>query len=621
MAAFAAALLFLPAASASSEKLHPAMEHRLREVEAGEPVKAWVMFQRDKGHASQAELDVALDELSRSYDPHAIERRTERRTRPGLFDLDDLPLPEPWLQEVRGTGARIVVTSRWAAAVSVLATEEQILALADLPVVRRIRPVLRGARREPGRGPDLEPAIPVGNPFYGETQEQLEQMNLTALHALGYTGLGMRIGVLDTGFRTTHEAFNTPGHPLNVVAEWDFVNDDPVTAPEPGDLPTQHDHGTWILGTMAAYRPGTLVGAAYDASYILTKVEDLAAEYPAEEDMFVAGLEFIEANGGDIATSSVVIFNFYTQDDLDGETTVMSQGLNVAAANGLHVCQGAGNDGHDSDPATSSLVPPADAFQTITVGAVGSSGEIAGFSSDGPTADGRLKPEVLARGVNTRTVSSTDDMATVGVSGTSLSTPLLAGASACVLQAHPSWSVDQLRTHLFLNADLYQASGAPDPLYVHGFGIIDALASFEEDCNGNDIEDSLDLGHGTSGDCNANGIPDECDVAALVSPDDAVDGLPDECTECQTGPGCPAEVDGLLLSKQFPDVILSWQTAPDAAEYAILRDPTAQGAGATTVGQTTGPELSWIEADGLIGPPPAAFYLVRGVTGGGVSGP
>ena len=109
--------------------------------------------------------------------------------------------------------------------------------------------------------------------------------------------------------------------------------------------------------------------------------------------MFVAGLEFIETHGGDVATSSVLIYDFYAQDDLDGETTVMSQGLNVAAANGLHVCQAAGNEGHDSNPATSTLVPPADAFRTITVGAVDSSGNIAGFSSDGPTADGRLKPE------------------------------------------------------------------------------------------------------------------------------------------------------------------------------------------------------------------------------------
>jgi len=622
-----ALVLVAPAAAAESAstpstKLHAALESRFLEAGSGEPVKAWVLFQRDKGLGSPAELETALNELHQSYDSRAIQRRMQRRTRPGLFDVDDLPLPESWLESIRATGARIVVQSRWGSAVSVRATEQQLEELASLPFVRQLRPVLRGARREPGPPPiGGGPATREGSGFYGEAQQQLEQLNLTTLHALGYTGLGMRIGVLDTGFRTTHGAFNTPGHPLVVVAEWDFVNDDPVTAPEPGDLPSQHNHGTWILGTMAAYRPGTLVGAAYDASYILTKVEDLAAEYPAEEDMFVAGLEFIEANGGDVATSSVVIFDLYTPDDLDGETTVMSQGLNVAAANGLHVCQGAGNDGHDSNPATSSLVPPADAFRTITVGAVDSSGTIAGFSSDGPTADGRLKPEVLARGVNTRTVSSSNDAATTGVNGTSLSTPLLAGASTCVLQAHPDWSVDQLRAHLFLNADYYLTNDLPDPLFVHGFGIIDALAAFEGDCNRNGVEDTLDLADGTSGDCNENGIPDECDVAALVSPDDATDGVPDECVECQTGPGCPTEVQLLQISKQYPDLLLSWQPASNAALYGILRDPTAQAAGTTDAGQTTGGESSWIDQDALIAPPPIAFYLVRGITAGDVAGP
>ena len=113
-------------------------------------------------------------------------------------------------------------------------------------------------------------------------------------------------------------------HPLRIVAEHDFVNDDGNTAPEPGDPSGQHNHGTWILGTMGAYLPNSLVAGAYDARFILAKVEDLSAEYPLEEDYFVAGLEFIEANGGDVATSSVVIFNHYTQDELDGMTSAMT---------------------------------------------------------------------------------------------------------------------------------------------------------------------------------------------------------------------------------------------------------------------------------------------------------
>ncbi|GAG00104.1 unnamed protein product, partial [marine sediment metagenome] len=265
---------------------------------------------------------------------------------------------------------------------------------------------------------------------------------LIALHEAGFTGAGVVIGVLDTGFRKTHEVFNHPDHPLQVVAEWDFVQDDPDTQNESGDSTHQHDHGTFILGTLAAYLPGELVGAAYDASYILCKVEEVPEEYNGEEDLFVAGLEFIEANGGDVATSSVVIYVGYTQYDLDGLTTVMTTGINVATANGLHVCQGAGNEGHDTNPITSHLVPPADAFDAITVGAVQSNGTIASFSSDGPTADGRVKPEVLSRGVSVWTVSADSDTDYTTQGGTSLATPQVCGAVACLLQAQPDWTVE-----------------------------------------------------------------------------------------------------------------------------------------------------------------------------------
>jgi subtilisin family serine protease len=229
---------------------------------------------------------------------------------------------------------------------------------------------------------------------------------------------------------------------------------------------------------MGAYNPTVLVGGAYDAGYILAKVEDYEFEYPAEEHLFVAGLEFIEANGGDVATSSVVIYDYYPQDQLDGLTSVMTIGINTATANGLHCCQGVGNQGHDSNPATSTLLPPADGFQVITVGSVDSAGASAWFTSDGPTADGRVKPEVLARGVLTRTVHPDVDTAYQEVNGASFATPTTAGAVACVVQAHPEWTVDQMRWALTHTADYYVANWTFDPLYIRGYGISDVLAAF-----------------------------------------------------------------------------------------------------------------------------------------------
>lgn len=438
-----------------------------------EPEKIWVFFE-DKGITTDAEIQSALTGLEGSYDERAIRRRVLRRTVPGLFDEHDLPVYEAYVEVVLSTGAQISVRSRWLNAISVRATANQRHTIDAFPCVRATKAVRKG--RLMPLPSSSAPQGRSGVDFYGLAQQQLEQINVRAMHAQGYTGAGVVIGVLDTGFRRDHAAFNESGHELNVIAEWDFVNDDPETGIEPGDAGNQHEHGTYIIGTMGAYKPDELVGGAYDASFILAKVEDVAAEYPLEEDWFTAGLEFIEANGGDVATSSLVA-NWYTQEAMDGETAIMTQAFNIATANGLHCCQGAGNSGNDLDPATSNLRVPADAFDVLTVGAVDVNGDIAAFSSDGPTQDGRVKPEVLTRGYGTWTVAPNSATLYSSVSGTSLATPLTAAAVACIVQAHPDWSVATMRQRLMETADYFLEFGTYDPLYVLGYGIIDALAA------------------------------------------------------------------------------------------------------------------------------------------------
>lgn len=196
-----------------------------------------------------------------------------------------------------------------------------------------------------------------------------------------------------------------------------------------------------------------------------------------EEDYYVAGLEFIEANGGDMATASLIYIDWYTQEQLDGRTAVCTIGVNIATANGVHCCNAAGNMGHDQNPNTSHLGAPADAFQVITCGAVEPTGEIAGFSSDGPTADGRVKPEVLARGTQAYSVAPWDNHGWAEAAGTSMSTPQVAAVVACLVDARPNWSVDQLRDGLFTTSDYYISNGTFDPLHVHGYGIINAYAA------------------------------------------------------------------------------------------------------------------------------------------------
>lgn len=439
-------------------------------------------------------LNSELDALRSAADPRQIARRQLRRTDAGLFDERDLPVRSDLIASVESTGARVRAVSRWMNSVSVEATASQRDAILRVPGVRAVRPVASGLRHRPDTPERTSDAAPAED-TYGLSSNQLTQINLVDLHAQGVTGAGIRIGVLDTGFVTTHEAFNNPAKPLQIVAARDFINNDADVGIQSGDSPDQHRHGTWILGTLASYKPGTLIGAAHDAEYVLCKTEVEDSETPVEEDYYVAGIEFAESLGCDVVTSSLGYIDWYTQADLDGQTPVTTRAVNIATANGVHCVTAAGNSGNDLNPATSRLGAPGDAPRAITCGAVNLNGAIASFSSDGPTADGRVKPELLARGVDTYTVSSSTNTGYPTLNGTSLSTPLVAGAVACLTQSHPGWTPDQMRRALFQTA---AGQGVPDPLYVRGYGILNAAAAAAfpicpADLNANDDADLGDF--------------------------------------------------------------------------------------------------------------------------------
>jgi serine protease AprX len=460
--------------------------------------KHWVFFS-DKG-VPAAEMPRALAELAAGYDAHAVARRTLRRTEPGLFDSRDLPLAGHMVAGVEATGASVHQHSRWLNAVSVRASPKQLDAIARLPFVAHTAPVAWSERT--GLVGPITPAAAggyAGRIDYGNAGPQVTQMNLHTLHAQGLAGQGVRIAVLDTGFRRDHAVFSTPPHTLTVIAERDFINNDNSTAEEPGDPEGQHHHGTLILGTLAAHLPGQLVGAAYRASYILCKTEDISSETPVEEDNYVAALEFAELHGADVVTSSLSYSDWYTQAQMNGVTATTSLAVNIATANGVHCCTAAGNAGHDEDPLTSRLGAPADALAVITCGSVNSQGLLSTFSSDGPSADGRMKPELLARGRNTHTISPNDTTSLVTASGTSLSTPLVAGAVACLAQARPGWTPQRMREALFTTAS---RAANPDPLFCEGYGVLDAgAAAAVVFCGTADFDGDGDLG--TDGDIEA----------------------------------------------------------------------------------------------------------------------
>ncbi len=472
--------------------------------------------------------------------PRALARRAAHRTLAGLVDERDLPIAADRIAAISATGADLRARSRWLNAVSVNATDAEIRAIARLPFVVKVSPLHRSHSREQLKQQPVEAQGGVAALEYGAMTEQLMQINAPSMHVRGFHGEGMVIGILDTGFNRVHEAFHSADHPLDVIAEWDFVSNDANTGIETGDDPNQHKHGTWILGTIAAYLPGSAIGAAFDAKFVLAKTEVYATETIIEEDYYVAGLEFIEAHGADLATSSLGYIDWYTPEMLDGLTAITTRGVNIATANGLVCLTAAGNSGNDADSATHSIIAPSDAFNVITCGAANGDGTIASFSSDGPTADGRVKPEVLARGVAVATVHSTNTTGLSAVSGTSLSTPLIAGATALLMQARGDLGVAGIRSALFTTASDFVANGVTDPLFVRGYGVISTI-------------DAARTGRHIA-DLNLDGIVDAADLTAVL----AGWGV---CADADPATGfCPSDFDhdGEIAGSDLATILSAW---------------------------------------------------------------
>jgi len=447
-------------------RISPDVSRWLGTSRPGETVAVWVFF-TDKGRRTPARLERDLLELAASYPPDVVRRRVRARgARP--FDERDLPVHRPYIQAVVDVGVEVRAFSRWLNAVSVRATAAQIAELAAMPHVdglRRVSGRAGGPEPGPGSGVTAPTALPGD---YGQSWRQVDMIQVPMLHDEGYTGSGVKIAILDTGFWLSHEAFGG----LDVVAEWDFINDDPVTENEPGDPENQHYHGTMCLSVIGGFTPGTLVGPAYDAEYILAKTEDMSQEDPVEEDWWIEAAEWADSLGAAVISSSLCYKDWYTYEDMDGETAPITIAADHAVENGIVVVNAAGNSGASS---WKYIAAPADGFDVVSVGAVDSTGTRSDWSSQGPTYDGRIKPTVMAMGEDVYIADPA-----VGASayrrgnGTSFATPLVAGAVALMLEKNPLWGPPEV-----LDAVMSTSTRASEPDTLYGYGILMAHAASE----------------------------------------------------------------------------------------------------------------------------------------------
>lgn len=429
----------------------------------------WVQF------ADKAGSPYTLEQADQFLSAEALERRSRHGQE---IEEADLPLSVPYLRSVQQTGARIWLQSRWLNGVTVVAEPGTIAQIAAMTFVDTT--YFTGPADMNGNGPAARPVPDWHNApsleydtsfsiYYGRGYPALAILRGDTLHQMGYRGRGVRVAVLDGGFPSVNQG-EFLGWPSDDIAPAavDLVEQD-------GFGYDASSHGSTVLSTMAARHPFLLIGTAPEASYLCIKTENTIGEHRQEEINWAVGLELADSLGADVVNSSLGYTTFdleemnYTIANLDGRTSPASRAADLAYARGMIVVNSAGNSGSSS---WRRIGIPADAAGVLAVGAIDNRGQRASFSSFGPSADNRIKPDVVAPGVGIPAISSSGQ-GIIPANGTSLAAPLVTGLVACLWQAFPD------RTNREIMEAIRQgANRSAEPDEEFGYGLADFARAY-----------------------------------------------------------------------------------------------------------------------------------------------
>lgn len=409
--------------------------------------------------------------------PQLSPRAIEQRAKWGIpTDQMDYPVSPMYMSEMKKAGAKIYHKSRWFNGVTCEMDSATAAKVADLKFVTSVE-MTRDQSGSKGittrsvskHAKEQVFAATVMEPYINLTQSQLALYNLLPLHEAGYKGQGILMTLCDGGFANAN-TLPCLRHDSLELGHFDFTDDTDDFYGGTGV------HGVECLSTISA-RAQNYIGAAIEAQYYLMRSEEHYTESPKEMDNLVAALEKSDSLGVNIFSVSLGYAKFdkaewtLPKSALDGKTTRASRAATIAARKGMLVCVAAGNEGNSS---WRTINVPADADSVLTVGAVDTLGVIGGFSSYGPSADGRIKPDVCAVGVQAALV--TDASYIVYGNGTSFAAPLLAGMAACLWSALPDENAMQIRERIIRSSDRYLHPDTKENHY--GYGIPDAWKAY-----------------------------------------------------------------------------------------------------------------------------------------------